>query len=128
MIEYNIEIVYIDPSVNFLTKEEEEMAKYVFVYHGGSKPDTPEDAAQVMQAWGAWLESLGADVIDGGNPVGPSTTVHSDGSVSNDGGVNPVSGYSLLEASSLDDAIAKAKGCPVLSAGGSVELTEAIEM
>jgi hypothetical protein len=36
--------------------------------------------------------------------------------------------YSLIEASDFDDAIAKAKGCPILAAGGSVELAEAIDM
>ncbi len=61
------------------------MAKYLFVYHGGSKPD-PQDVESVMQAWGDWFASLGDAVLDGGNPVGPSTTVHSDKSVTNDGG------------------------------------------
>ena len=54
--------------------------------------------------------------------------VNRDGSVSSDGGSNPATGYSLIEASNLDDAIAKAKGCPILAAGGSVELAEAIDM
>lgn len=104
------------------------MAKYLFAYHGGSKPTSPEDVKTVMDAWGAWFGELGAAVIDGGNPVGQSTTVNSDLSVVNDGGANPVSGYGLIEASSLEDAIAKAKGCPVLSSGGSVEVAEAIDM
>ena len=38
----------------------------------------PADAKAVMDAWGAWFGSLGAAVIDGGNPVGPSATVRSD--------------------------------------------------
>jgi len=104
------------------------MAKYLFVYHGGTKPGDPDEVATVMKAWGDWFASLGSAVIDGGNPVGMSTTVHSDGSVTNDGGSNPAGGYSLIEAGSDEDAVAKAKGCPILSAGGSIELAEAIEM
>ena len=104
------------------------MAKYLFVYHGGGKPDNEEDMAKVMDAWGQWFGSMGDAVIDGGNPVGGSTTVNSDGSVVNNGGANPASGYSLLEAANLDDAIAKAKGCPILAAGGSVEVAEAFDM
>ena len=69
-----------------------------------------------------------AAALDGGNPVGDSSTVKSDGSVASDGGANPASGYSLIEASSLDDALGKAKGCPILLAGGSVEVAEAIDM
>lgn len=104
------------------------MAKYLFVYHGGSKPESKEEQARVMNAWGQWFGSMGGAVIDGGNPVGMSSTVQSNGSVVSNGGTNPASGYSLIEASSLDDALAKAKGCPVLAAGGSVELAEAFDM
>jgi len=104
------------------------MAKYLFVYHGGSMPETQEEAAKVMDAWGAWFGELGSAVIDGGNPVGMSLTVQSDGTVANNGGANPASGYSLIEASSDEEAAAKAKGCPILAAGGSVEVAEAIDM
>ena len=104
------------------------MAKYLFVYHGGKHPETEAEVAEVMDAWGSWLGSMGAAVIDGGNPVGMSTTVHPDGSVTNDGGANPVSGYGMFEAADLDDAVAKAKGCPILAAEGSVELAEVIDM
>ena len=104
------------------------MAKYLFVYHGGKNPETEEEVAQVLDAWGQWLGSMGSAVVDGGNPVGKSSTVNPDGSVTDNGGPNPASGYGLIEAGSLDDAIAKAKGCPILAAGGSVELAEAIDM
>jgi hypothetical protein len=104
------------------------MAKYLFVYHGGSHPTSPADAKSVMDAWGAWFGTLGAAVIDGGNPVSKPRTVKADGSVSEGGGANPASGYSLIEASSAEDAVAKAKGCPILKAGGSVEVAQAMDM
>jgi hypothetical protein len=104
------------------------MAKYVFVYHGGSHPSSKEEAAKVMAAWGKWFGSMGSAVIDGGNPVGKSSTVTSNGSVVSNGGANPASGYSLIEAPSLDDALAKAKKCPILAAGGSVEVAQAMDM
>ena len=103
------------------------MAKYLFVYHGGGKPD-PADMQKIMDAWGAWLSSMGAAVIDGGNPVGMSSTVKSDGSLVEGGGANPVSGYSLIDASSLEDAHSKAKGCPLLESGGTIEIAEAFDM
>lgn len=104
------------------------MAKYLFVYHGGKHPTDKAEAKKVMDAWGAWFGSMGTAVIDGGNPVGPSSTVHANGSIANNGGANPASGYSLIEAPSLADAHKKAKGCPLLAAGGSVEVAEAIDM
>jgi hypothetical protein len=104
------------------------MAKYLFVYHGGESPQSEDEVAEVLDAWGSWLGSMGAAVIDGGNPVGLSSTVKPDGSVADDGGANPASGYGLVEAADKADAIAKAKGCPILAAGGSVELAECIDM
>ena len=104
------------------------MAKYLFVYHGGSHPKSPADAKKVMDDWGAWFRSLGAAVVDGGNPVGQSSTVKSDGSLVEGGGANPASGYSLIEASNLNDAHKKAQGCPLLKAGGTIEIAEAMDM
>jgi hypothetical protein len=104
------------------------MPKYLYVYHGGSTPESEEEGQKVMQAWMGWFGKLGAAVVDGGNPVGMSRTVSSGGSVANNGGANPASGYSIIEASGDDDAVAKAKGCPILAAGGSVEVAPIIEM
>lgn len=105
------------------------MAKYLFVYHGGGKPPaSPAEGKEIMDAWGKWFGSMGAAVIDGGNPVGLSSTVKSDGSLVSGGGANPASGYSLIEASSLEDAHKKASGCPILKAGGSIEIAACMDM
>ena len=104
------------------------MAKYLFVYHGGKHPETDEEVKRVLDAWGQWFASMGAAVVDGGNPVGKSSTVNPDGSVADNGGSNPASGYSLVEAGDLDDALAKARGCRILEAGGTVEVAEALDM
>ena len=104
------------------------MAKYLFVYHGGEDPKNDEELAAVLDAWGQWLGGMGAAVVDGGNPVGMCKTVNPDGSVADNGGANPVSGYGIFEASDEADAIAKAKGCPILESGGSVELAQIIDM
>lgn len=104
------------------------MAKFIFVYHGGKMPESEAEGARVMADWQAWLGGLGAAVLDGGAPVGPSSTVHPGGSVSADGGSNPVSGYSLIGADNIEQAIELAKGCPILEADGSVEVAEAMDM
>ena len=104
------------------------MTKYLFVYHGGKAPTDPAEIKKVMDAWGAWFGSMGSAVVDGGHPVGKSTTVNSNGSVVNNGGANPASGYSLIEASSLEDAHQKAKGCPLLKSGGTIEIAPTLDM
>jgi hypothetical protein len=100
--------------------------KFVYVYTGGQMAGTPEEQEKAMQAWGAWFGALGPAVADPGNPFGPSATVSSDGTT--DGGASKAGGYSIVTADSLSDAAAKAKGCPVLTGGGTVEVYEAMPM
>jgi hypothetical protein len=102
------------------------MAKFVYVYIGGQMAETPAAQEQAMQAWGAWFGTLGDSVADMGNPFGNSATVSSGGVA--DGGKSGAGGYSIVSADSLSDATTKAKGCPVLASGGSVEIYEAIPM
>ncbi len=104
------------------------MPKFVFIYHGGGRPETPEEGEKVMAAWTEWMAGIGEDLVDGGNPVGMSKTVSADG-ISDDGGANPVSGYSLVNAADIDAACEIAKGCPILDGGkGTVEVAEAMMM
>lgn len=104
------------------------MSKYVFTYHGGAgMSDDPAEVEKVMAAWGAWYGELGAAVTDGGNPFGAAATIATDGSVG-EGSASSVGGYTIIDADSLDAAVAHAKGCPVLAGGGSVEVHEAIDM
>jgi hypothetical protein len=102
------------------------MANYLFIYKGGSMGATPEEQKAQMEAWGAWFGSLGAAVVDGGNPCGPSKTVASSGAVS-DGG-SGIGGYSVVKADTLDAAAGMAKGCPLLKVGGNVEVYETFDV
>lgn len=104
------------------------MAKYALIYHGGGMPETEEEGARLMTAWGTWMQGLGGALLDAGNPFGASTTIQSDGSTVAGGGANPASGYSLIDADSLDAAVAAVAGCPILDAGGSVEVAETHDM
>jgi len=98
------------------------MANYLLVYHGGSMPETQEAQTQVMQAWTAWFGTLGDALVDGGNPVSQVKRIAADGSVG-DTASGPT-GYSVIKADSLDQAVALATGCPVLQGGASIEVAE----
>jgi hypothetical protein len=67
----------------------------------------------------------GSTRVDGGNPTsGQAKTILSNGTVSDGSELGMVSGYSVIKADSLDDAVAKAKGCPVLQGGAKVIVLE----
>ena len=104
------------------------MANYLLAYHGGGMPETEEEGARVMAAWGEWMGAVGAAMVDGGNPVGQAATVAADGSRADGGGANPVTGYSVIRADSLDAAVAMVAGCPIHAAGGSVEVCETFDV
>lgn len=99
------------------------MANFLLLYSGGKMPDSEAERGQVMQAWDVWFHQLGDSVVDGGNPFTPtSKTISPEGSVGN--GSGSASGYSVIKAESLDDAVAKAKRCPVLQGGASISVYE----
>lgn len=102
------------------------MPKYLFVYHGGGMPETEEEQAATMQAWGVFMQAV--DWIDPGAPTSQSKTVSADG-VTDGGGVNPTSGYGLVEAADIDAACEIAKQCPIASEpGGTIEVAETFEI
>jgi hypothetical protein len=101
------------------------MGKYVLAYRGGGMGASEAEQQAQMEKWMNWYGALGASVVDGGSPFGPSATIASDGAVSV-GGASGLTGYSILDAGSLSEARDKATGCPVLESGGSVEVYESL--
>lgn len=105
------------------------MTNYVLTYHGGEgMPESQEEQDKIMAAWGAWFGQLGDKVVDGGNPFAVHRSIAPDGSVSDGGPASGLSGYSVITAESFDDAMAMAKGCPVLESGGHVQVSETVVM
>jgi hypothetical protein len=103
------------------------MANYIIAYHGGKKPASPEEGKAGMAKWQVWLEDLGEAVVNPGTPLGKSRIVSASG-VSPDGGKNPMSGYSIVEADSIDSALEMASQCPFLETGGTLEVAEILKM
>ncbi|MCP4380014.1 MAG: hypothetical protein GY798_01055 [Hyphomicrobiales bacterium] len=101
------------------------MANYLFAFHQGPNPDKP--GPEVMEKWMTWFKDMGDAVVNMGAPLGPSKTVASSGT-SDGGGANPLSGYTVVKADSIEAACKMAEGCPGLESGGSVEVAECIEM
>jgi hypothetical protein len=103
-------------------RKEHSMSKYVFAFR-----NDPNRAASPgeEEAWTAWFGELGGAVTDFGNRVSRASMVGASGA-----GASPdaLSGYVVVAAGSLDGAVALAKGCPGLQAGGRVEVGEILEM
>ena len=102
------------------------MSKFLLAYRGGRMADTEEEREATMAAWSQWFGSLGAAVVDGGAPFGGSKSV-GPGDVA-DVAPSQLTGYSVFEADDLESAVELAKGCPILSNGGTVDVYESLPM
>jgi hypothetical protein len=101
------------------------MTDYLLLYSGGSRPETDADQAIVMRAWNAWYKALGDAIVDVGNPFTPAAkSIASDGTVTEGPVGSMASGYTVIKADSLDEAVEMSRGCPVLQGGAQITVYE----
>jgi len=103
------------------------MPQFVIVYLGGEQPSNPEEGQKHFAKYKEWLSSIGDSAISPMNPMKDTHTVKPDGSVSTSNATT-MSGYTIIEAASLDVALDIAKACPFLDINGSLEVSELINM
>jgi len=103
------------------------MAQYVFVYLGGNHPTDPDEANKHFQDYMKWLTSLGDSVISPTIPLKDTHTVNPDRSIG-EGGRSAMSGFSIIKAESIEAALSIAKACPFLEIGGTLEVSELMQM
>jgi YCII-related domain len=108
-----------------------DMAKFIYLYRGPapSMSDlTPEQGAERMAAFGAWMDKVGAALVDVGSPFGSSASIRDDGT---QGAASDLIGYSIVEARDLAAAKAFTDGLPFLSNSDgkcAVEIFELLPM
>jgi len=78
------------------------LKKFVFLYIGN-------DGDNSMEAWMNWFKSLGESVVDMGNPFGEAREGSSELD-QNDS--NAVTGYSIVNATSMEQAVEMTSSCP----------------
>ena len=103
------------------------MPQYVITYLGGAQPSSREEGKQHMSKYMDWLSSLGNSAVSPANPLRNTSTVNSDGTVTN-GSTTSMSGFTIVNAESMESALSIAKDCPFLDIGGSLEVSELMQM
>jgi len=108
-----------------------DMAKFIYLYRGPATPMsdlTPEQGADRMSAFDAWMAKVGAALVDSGKPFGSSASVRDDGT---EGPAGDLIGYTIVEADDLAAAKALTNGLPFLSGSDgkcAVEIFELLPM
>lgn len=105
------------------------MSDFTFLYRGGDMNASPEQMQKTMEKWRTWFKELGdkGHLKDIGHPLersgkvvrGTQKTV-TDGPFAEAKDV--VGGFTLIQASNLEQAAELSRGCPILEGGGSVEV------
>jgi hypothetical protein len=104
------------------------MPTYLVTYHGsGAPPPTPEAQKQAMEAFGAWIASVGDAMVDPGAPLAASKSV-GPGGTTDDPANGPIAGYTLLRAADLDAAAQLVANHPFVSRGGTLQVSEAVHL
>jgi hypothetical protein len=104
------------------------MAKFIYLYRGPATPAsdlTPEQGAERMAAFSAWMAKAGAALVDVGSPFGTSVSVRDDGA---EGTAGDLVGYTIVEARDLAEAKALTDGLPFLSDGDGMHAVEIFEL
>lgn len=103
------------------------MTQFVFVYLGGNQPSSPEEGKKHFTKYMEWLASLGDSVVSPMLPLKDTCTVSADGKI-REGGSSAMSGFSIIQADSIKAALVIAQACPFLEIGGSLEVSELMQM
>lgn len=109
------------------------MKDYLLVYRANFNfmPErTPEEMAANTKRWMDWIGSIAAQnkLTDRGNRLEVSgKVINKDSTITNGPYAEikeSIGGYSIIKADSYEAAIELAKGCPILTTGGNVEVRE----
>lgn len=88
------------------------MRRYIVLYHAPKNvaerfaQATPQEAQAGMEMWGEWAAKIGQGLVDMGKPLGNPMTVSKEGAKPSD---SDVIGMSILQANSMDEALAMVK-------------------
>ncbi len=111
------------------------MSEFTFLFRGRLSSASPEQMQQHFSQWVAWFQSLreSGQLKEPGHPLAPSgKLVQGQRKIVSDGpyaaATDVVGGYIVVEAAAIPHAVEISKGCPILEAGGSVEVRPVQQM
>lgn len=112
------------------------MKDFVLIFRNSKDDPTPspEQLQASMTEWINWMGGIAAQnkMTDKGNRLSSSTGKSIRGNVVTDGPYTEIkefiSGYIIVKADSIEEAVEHAKGCPALKRGGVVEIRTVVSM
>jgi hypothetical protein len=98
--------------------EEGELKRFVLLHYGFETP-----TSEIMQAWNTWLESTADRTVDSGG-FSSGREISASGTQDLPWGMESITGYSIIEAESLDEAEEIARDNPFIASIRVYEVRE----
>jgi len=105
------------------------MARFALIYSGDQSIASRDEQDAMLAEWESWYANMGDAIAEVGDPFGASMHITAAGSTPavGDGGM-PASGYTVIDAESIEAAAAACADHPHLSRGGSIHIFAAIDL
>ena len=109
------------------------MREFLLIFRGDYKSmpkGSPEEMQEVTQKWMDWIAGIAAQnkLTDRGNRLESSGRVVKGNHTVSDGPYaeikESIMGYTLVHATSIEEATTLVQGCPIFYFGGNVEIRE----
>lgn len=86
------------------------MKQFMLLHFGFEMP-----TQEIMAAWKAWFESVADNTVDNGGFHGGAREISHDGSKDLPMGADSITGYTIINAESLEEAEKMAQGNPFIA-------------
>ena len=96
------------------------MKRFMLLHFGFEKP-----TAEIMAAWAKWFESVGDKSVDNGGFHGGAKEISHSGTKDLPMGMDSITGYSIINADSIEDAEKIAETNPFIA---SIRVYEIMDM
>jgi hypothetical protein len=103
------------------------MTPYLVLIFGGKRPANEAEFAAIVESWSTWGDELGETMVDLGNPFSHAKTITAD-SVQDGVEGEQASGYCIIRAANMAEAVKLTQGSPSVAQGGRVEIYEVFKV
>jgi hypothetical protein len=106
------------------------MPKYLLIYRDqlDAPQPSPEEMQQFLSIWEGWFKKFPHNIVDAGDGLLPTGRVLKPEGVVADGpyveAKEMIGGFTVISATSYEEAVDIAKECPIAQIGGAIEIRE----
>ena len=103
------------------------MPNFMIAYYGENTSSSQEERMAQMEKWSSWVKDLGEKIVNPGTPL-PVSKIVTSSRVEDDDDPKSMKGFAVVKADSMAAAIEIAQSDPFLESGGTIRVSQMMEM